>query len=644
MKKNVLITALLATPVVLTGCMRPVAKTNMQPEPAMVAVRFVVPSETDTWASTQPNAGDENTQLVVDRTYEGHAGMSHNDVNAAAPSGRHVALWGGPYEASDVTYHLAALTPGSYTFAFVDPGQSDMIQGWIDVNNIGHDIVQMLRGWKNDIPEQKRMLAYHYETSGRMNSSPTEAFEDFSEQLNAFNKLERQIDRTIGHETQVMADRSRRISTFLRSAELLVMPGDDTVFHPTTQAMFTSDDLNGARGGHAQSKIVVVADQMDVKRKQDVVNDLFSGFSRYRSVLEQAVTRMERRKGLMLLTDHLRNNDKRFVDTEMRLQFTLGEIDRVNERMADLRDRRMALAFISGLINPDGQFAAMTREEQDLHREMTILETEMNQANAVFDETEPNSGQRVAIERNRQRIASTMEVIEQQFANISEAKTALETMAANTNVIHRQGDHQLLTTTYVGQQLPYRVRSAVEREALMTVRIEATDRVFVPNQGTVASSNSTYDGDTTGSGETYEHYGHQGQTTAANSTGWESNTTTASFHDDGTQFDHTDQGTVSGSDSSNHSGNVSDYHHHHNHPNYAGHPGQWQQNGEGTGRKVMYGNDNTTGSHGRVHYGSFVGHKDSPQNQKPDDEFCDCPLFVRILFPQTWFKHKHAKH
>ncbi|UCC29081.1 MAG: hypothetical protein JSU86_12865 [Phycisphaerales bacterium] len=477
MRRGLLMGAILAASPWLIGC----SGTGMQTELAQVAVRFVIPPEPEPFADTDT---DVEARWVVDTPYDGF--IDTDSAVIPVSDAYHVALWGGPFEGNDVTYDATALAPGSYTFAYLDRPDDSMMQGWLEVNYEGKDLLDYLYKWKNSIPEQKQQLAYEYEISGRMNAMDPAAFTSLDKQLQAFDRLEKQLDAAIAAETKAHTARHQQVGDLLRDAEILVLPGTDQVFHATTRPAFSPDDFEAVRAGGALTKMVLVADHQDAQWKLRCVDQLYDDLTRCKAVMGQEADRLERRKGLFLLTDHLHNHDKRFVENEMRLQVVLSAIDRLDQRMSDLGKRRMALAFISELVAPDGTFRALDQEERDLLQEKAVAQAEKNRLDLLFDESDENSTRRVALERNRLHVAAAIDAFNMRLADLGKARTALQTMTESTDVIHRQGDTRLLTATVVEEQLPFTVRQAIQRESLMTVRLQIEDDVFVPAKANVA--------------------------------------------------------------------------------------------------------------------------------------------------------------
>ncbi len=486
MRHKMFFVATLVAPLLVTGCMRQMATTELRPDLASVGVRFIMASEPERLTNAD---GTVNTQFVADQPYHEVAGEGfRGGPTEPEPEAYHVALWGGPFEGHNVTYRIASLVPGSYTFAFFDRDHGDLMQGWLDVRSTGNGILDTLYEWQNSIPEQKQRLAYDFKINERMKASNPVVFESFARRLRAVEQLEQRIDASITAELEAQSARFHKVRDLLHRADILILPGEEVFFQPTTRPALTVEDLAVVRAGGVVSKMVLVADQHDASWKLRRVSELYGDLSRCRQVLKEEVNRLERRKGLFLLTDHLHNHDRRFVENEMHLQRTLGFIDRLGEQIADLQGRRTGLAFVTGLLSPSGAVSALDDEERDLLRELAVLEADKRHVDWLLNEIDDSSVRRVALERRHQSAIAAIERTIGQIEKLGEARTILATMTRKTDVIHRQGDMRLLTTTLLGKRMPFDLRKAVEEESMMTVRLQTGDNVFVPTRTSVTDA------------------------------------------------------------------------------------------------------------------------------------------------------------
>lgn len=457
---------------------------------APATVRFVMPPRPE--AFTDADA-DTEARLATDVSYDGF--VDPNGTVPLASDAYHVALWGGAFEGHDVTDGVTRLHPGSYTFAFLDRDQGDLMQGWLKVNHERAELVDLLCRWRDNIPQQRRRSAYDFEISGRMSHSDPDAFECFSKQLDAIDRLESRLDETIEAELAARTTRHERVHELFHGVEIQIMPGGDPLFHPGTRPAFNDKNLVAVRAGGAVTKIVLLADYEDAQWKLRRVDQLYGDLMRCKAVTREAADRFERRKGLFLLTNHLHRHDGRFVENEIRLQGALGAIERLDEQLADLRQRRMALAFISGLVAPKDHFKALDKDEQDLLHERAVLEAENQRLDVLFEQAEESQRKRVTLERNRQQVLAALHALDRQLEDLTEARKALEAMTASTDVIHRQGDTRLTAATFVEEDMPFTLRRAVEHESLMTLRLESSDNVFVPKTTSVTAADRPADKD-----------------------------------------------------------------------------------------------------------------------------------------------------
>ena len=478
----------LAAPILNAGCMRHAASTSVSSDFSSIPVRFVMTPEFE-WNTTPEGAkGDVDVTVVADNSAPGFEEGMFVGSDAMMNETFHVALWGGSFEGNNVTHGVTMLTPGAYTFAMIDRQHGASLQGWVDVHGGGSDILDALYRWKNNVPRHKERIAFEWDLLDGSNAGNTGNFFGFSTQLDALNTLDQRIDGVIESELAAQAERQRNVNGFLRNAEILLVPGTEKFFHPTTDPTFNEDDLTSVRNGQAMSKIVLVADYDEARWKLGRVNELYGDLLRCKEVFHEEVDRLERRKGLFLLTDHLHQHDIRFVQNEIQLQQALDSLSALETDMGELRDRRTALAFITGLFSSDGTFKALDQERGNLKREFAVLEAEQRRINMVLDEVDESSVRRVALERRRQRNLAGIESVNRQLEELGEARDALVVMSESTNVLHRQGDTRLLTSTFVASDMPFTVRQAVENEAVMTVRMEANEDIFVPVAPSVTST------------------------------------------------------------------------------------------------------------------------------------------------------------
>ena len=471
----------LVLPLMVAGCahMNTTTKSsNPQTNMTAVSVRFMMPTD---WAPAEDAQGNPDAALASVNPSGGSA-VSDGFEQPTGAEGvpHHVALWGGAFDGTDMTHGVASLTPGSYTFAYVDRENDAFMQGWLEVNGRGFDLLDILYRWRESVPRQKHQLAFEMDLRGEPTAADEEMFNQFAEQLQAFDRLEQRIDQTIQSELRARTLRTDGWNHFLNGAEVLIMPGGEPVFQATTRPAISRAELASLSEGESLTKIILVADYDEAQWKMRRVDALHSELNRCYTLFGEVAERLERRKGLFLMTDHLFNNDKKFVRNERWLQQTIGAMEQLDLQMNDLRDRRVALAFISELIAPGTQAGALVRAQERLFRERTQFQTEKRRVDTIFAETKPESRARISLERSRQRLKESLASIDRQLDDLTEAREAVATMTASTQILHRQGDKRMLAATFVGEALPFKLRTAVQRESLMTVRVQASANVFVP--------------------------------------------------------------------------------------------------------------------------------------------------------------------
>lgn len=497
MRQRVWMLGLALAPIAIVGCGGGKSswwsseQANMRPQwqDSAVAVRFVMPpwpaqysdsyeAQAWDWSSPSDTTAEAGYSESVKLTSSGFDG----DVPHAPGEAYHVALWGGPWAGHNVTYTAAPLVPGDYTFAFIDQDKPAAAQGWLHVNNYGFNTLDMLKKWRAEIPRQKKWFAYDFEVKGRVRGGEPLALKSFLKQMRAYDRLERQLDLAIEREIQVEAQRQQWQNEFFHQTEVLLLPGQTGIFHPTTKPAFSEQDVNQLWNGQSVSKVLLVADYNTNKWKLDHLNQVYGDFGRFKSVLMEEADRLQRRKRYYTLTDHIYQHDQKFVQNELQLQLTYTAIDHINEQLAQLRERRLGLAFVNELFAPDTSWKWLSQEQQSLQREKVVLQAQKAQVDALFQQVDEASPQRIAFERNRQEVIAAIEQIDVQITQLGSARVALQTLKNQSDIIYRTGETSVLAASWIDHSIPFSVRDAIEHESLMTVRLDKADNFFAPSQ------------------------------------------------------------------------------------------------------------------------------------------------------------------
>lgn len=502
MRQRLLMLGLALAPIAITGCgqaksswwwsAKQTNQANFQPSwqhESAVAVRFVMPpwpAQFSEGYEGYAGSWSDQTDTSAEAGYTGIAALTSSGFAGDVPHSKgeayHVALWGGSWQGQDVTFTGAPLVPGDYTFAFIDQDQPAAAQGWIHVNNPSHSMLDTLKNWRADIPRQKQWFSYDFEVKGRVRGGEPLALKTFLKQMRAYDRLERQLALAIEKEQQAAVQQQQWRSDFFNQTEVLILPGTAGVFHPTTQPAFSEQDVEKVWNGESVSKVLLVADYHTNKWKLEHVNDIYNDIGRFKAVLMEEADRLQRRKRFYTLTDHIYHHDAKFVQNELQLQLTYTAIDHANEQMSELRHRRMGLAFANELFAPDSSWKWLSMEQKSLQRERIVLEAQKRQVDALFDQVDQASPQRIAFERNRQEVIAAIAQIDEQLGQLGEARVALQTLKDSSKIIHRTGDTRLLAASWVDPNIPFHIRDAIEHESLMTVRLDKADNFFAPSQ------------------------------------------------------------------------------------------------------------------------------------------------------------------
>lgn len=441
-----------------------------------VAVRFVTTPERFEASS---EAYSVQTRLVSASASDGYGWSSDNCEHRSSWSPR-VALWGNGFTGQEVTHQTANLGPGQYTFVSYNEPNDAAVQGWFSVRRTGCEFVDALRAWKQMVPRQKESLAFNHQIRGE---TAPEDFAGFDKQVQALNRLERQLEDAAAHEQWLQREAKERHASLLKDAEVLVMPGERDLFRPTTSPAFDDADMARVRAGAPVSKLVVVADNQDIKSKMQAVNSVWREVTACKAVVNEDIERLERNKRYLTITDHVYHYEREFVDNENRIQHGLTCVAQFNEQLDELRAWKLALAFTGELVSPGEWTGTFDQVERELADQRVVLEAKKHRDELLFNDLEEDSPKRVALEQVKLRFARAIDAIDDQMKELSDARLALHTFRNTSDVIHRSAD-TLALAAVDWQYLPPNVRGVFEHEALMSVRLEAADSLFAPSQPT----------------------------------------------------------------------------------------------------------------------------------------------------------------
>lgn len=439
-------------------------------EQGKLTVRFVAPADDASFAEF---AQARSTALVSHNPATSEANYGTMDADGG-PSG-HALLWGGPYDGADVSRTPADLPAGKYMFGLFDPDQGAAYQGWMAVNNGGDDVLSALTQWRDEVHQQEEWLAFENKISGKFASRDADDFARFSKQLKSLRRLEGQINASILAERRDQQRMAQARYEALGDAQLLVMPGPSGFMVPTTNPAFGEGDLSVVRNGRPMTKVILAGDFRRSMEKLDRVTEMQDELNRCRTVFAEEANRLQNRRNYYRVTSHLFNHDGCFMNNERRMQHVRGMIAQLDRQMTENRRRGHALMFVAGLFAPEEAEAAFDREQASLRRERAVLAEQQRQIDMQYNDCNGWSEKRVALERQRQDLAADMERIDAQFKQVEQARVASAKIRETTGVIHRQGPTAVLAASVMDNQLPARLADAIERESMMTIRLQAAD-------------------------------------------------------------------------------------------------------------------------------------------------------------------------
>ncbi len=465
---------MLAVPLLLAGC-----KSDM----TAVSVRFGSPPNDIAFAE---GSFDSQTQLVADDAVatDDPLAEAEDDATFEGFGTMRVTMEGEPYNGTDVTETVLKLEPGVYRFSLTEYGFDTPMQGTIQVNPAEGDLVDMFQRWKANIPESKKRLAYRFELDGKTERANKGLLRSLLGQIRAYDSFERQLDDAIQHEARLTEQDRERTHSLLDDAIVHVFADGQPVTGIATRAAFDSHDFDQVRSGESVTKMLLVVDYRDIQMKLELIDQLGRNLQRCRNAARDEARRLEGRKQLYSLI--FKSHDE-YLQNEEHLQQALEAVDRLDAQLANLRERRLALAYAGALVAPEQSFRPLDVENRDLEQELTVLRTEKERLDAMFTRTGEINPSRVTLQRRIQQCARAMEDIENQLGTLADARAAIERLRDSTTILRRQGASRLLAASCIGTEVPCQVRDAVQREACMTIRLETVDGRPVEPQPNLAT-------------------------------------------------------------------------------------------------------------------------------------------------------------
>lgn len=416
------------------------------------------------------------------------ASRSYDEMNALAHADRyHVALWGGPFQGDDVTYSDLDLAPGDYTFALWEQDPATSVQGHLRVNAPSGALLDVLHKWQARLPELKQQVAYEAEIQGRANTDP-EAFASFQRQLKALDRLGKKIDNAVVWEERWHERHAPEYEKFVDQAIVLMLPGDERLLDPRTKPAFCAADVQNVRTGDPLTKVLVVADYNTTRWKIQMVDGFTRELNACKNVLWEEVNRLERRKRILDITDHLHKHDAAFTANEWQLQAALTTIAAIDDQLMQLSERRVALAYESALTAPDESFVSLENEQHDLQQELTLLTAEKERLDSMFSKASTETPKRVDLAAARQRYVRAIDNVQKRMTALQDNRVAIGKLRDASQVLHRSSDARVLVSSTVNSDVPFYVQQAIAKNALLTVRLQSQDNLFVPRGADVAKA------------------------------------------------------------------------------------------------------------------------------------------------------------
>ncbi len=431
-----------------------------------VTVRFI--AEPNEFALASRNSSVRLASSDADTDFD------NGDTMMANSAAYRVVLWGGEFEGEDVTFTPTQLSTGPYMFGLFDPDRGGSYQGWISVNSGGDDVLSALGEWQQSVQKQQEWLAYGAKVSGQFDSGDASDFASFEQNLRKLRRLEKKIGWAIESERVERRNGASRFET-LAQAEVLIVPGGESFLRPWTQAALSEEDFSTVRSGTALTKFILVGDYETASGKLERIAELRDDLDRNRAVFNEEFRRLEHRRRYYLMTDHLYNHGRKFVQNEKRLQEARGMIAEMDRQIADYNQKFEAILFVTGLFAPDEALAQFDATRDGLDRDRAVIDARVALIENRIDEVSDRSERRVRLEQQRQDAQASIEHLDNRIAQIDQAQRAVRRLRDSTVVIHRQGPASVIAATMIDASIPPRFASAIEKESLLTLRLQAAN-------------------------------------------------------------------------------------------------------------------------------------------------------------------------
>ncbi len=391
---------------------------------------------------------------------------------------QHAVLWGGGYNGNDVTGYPTNLAPGSYTFAYFEPDRGAAYQGWLSVNNGGDDVLSALTEWRDTVHQQEEWLAFEYKINGKYASPDKADFKRFQGQLANLRSLEGKINSAINAEQKDRDQMCQYQFDYLGNTQVVIMPGSTGTFaQASTLPAFQPADLSAVQGGQPLTKVILAGDFARSMEKVDRLADLQSEMRRCRAVLNEEIVRLDNRRNYFRLTSHLYNQDYNFLNNEQRVQQARGLLSNLDRQIAENRRHAHAVLTVVGLFAPEEADLAFDREQMEIRGERAVWAERLNQVELQFSDASTWSEKRISLERQRQFLLSQVAECDVQLDQCEQASDAVAQLRQNAGVIYRNGPASVLAASFVTDSVPARLANAIEKEALMTIRLHSAEGV-----------------------------------------------------------------------------------------------------------------------------------------------------------------------
>lgn len=452
-----------------------------QQKSTSVRVCFSPPSSHSELASKTP--GERDTRLAADHPTGSESVGRDGFVEDLTPSttdSTSIVLWGDGFPRQEVRDLDLALAPGNYAFLCRFVKAEDNLSGTLRVHHPDDQLWQTLEKWRDQVPDQRRRLAYEFELQRKSDRFDSTLLTSLQSQLAALDQFDHQLESMVARD----ADHGDRQLQSGRDAIAIFEP-EPAVGRSAAMAAFLAADVNRVRSTDPVCRVLLTADHNEITWKKQSLGQLINDTVQLRASIRDEIARLEGRKKLRAIVF---KSHERYQKNEDSLRQAKGEFARVSQQLRKLRLHMLALAMREELFVPGGGDATAREQSRALDAEIRVTETALQRAELLFAQSVETNPGRVSLRAAIESHQAELQDLRNQLATVENVRVALNALQTDTPA-KRVGTDSLLASANIDPTLPFEVLRLLENDALLTVRLESPSVQRAPRSDHVVQRN-----------------------------------------------------------------------------------------------------------------------------------------------------------